>query len=105
MLAEPVPLEERRAMARRLAEPVWKVVLEKGDDRTKSDALLALVNVDPRGVLEKLESARFVNKSLEFRIQAAVAAGARRDRYRRSICGRRVDRRPRRTSRELDGGG
>jgi Carboxypeptidase regulatory-like domain len=74
MLAEPVPLEECRVMARRLVEPVWKVVLEKGDDRTKSAALLALVNADPRGVLEKLESAKFVNKGLEFRIQAAVAA-------------------------------
>ena len=33
MLPEPIPLEESRAMARRLVEPVWKVVVEKGDDR------------------------------------------------------------------------
>ena len=39
MLPEPIPLEESRAMARRLVEPVWKVVVEKGDDRTKYDDL------------------------------------------------------------------
>ncbi len=73
MLPEPIPLEESRAMARRLVEPVWKVVVEKGDDRTKFDTLHALVNADPAGTLEKLESAKFADKKWEFRIRAEVA--------------------------------
>ncbi len=60
-------------MARRLIDPVWKVVVEKGDDRAKFNTLNALVHADPAGVLEKLESAKFLNKVWEIRIQAAVA--------------------------------
>jgi hypothetical protein len=73
MLSEPIPLEESRAMARRLVEPVWKVVVEKGDDRAKFDTLQALVNADPAEVLEKLESAKFADKQWEFRIRTEVA--------------------------------
>ncbi len=73
MLPELIPREESRAMARRLVEPVWKVVVEKGADRTKYETLKALANADPAGVLEKLESAKFLNKIWEFRIQTAVA--------------------------------
>ena len=74
MLPDAVPQEESRAMARRLVEPVWKVVVEKGNERTKYEALLALANADPRGVLEKLESGEVPEQGLEFRIQTAVAA-------------------------------
>ena len=73
MLPEPIPPEESRAMVRRLIEPVWKVVVEKGNDRTKFETLQALVDADPAGVLEKLESAKFSNKVWEFRIRTAVA--------------------------------
>ena len=73
MLPEPIPLEESRAMARRLVEPLWKVVVEKGDDRTKFETLQALVNADPAGVLEKLESAKFADKVWEIRLQTEVA--------------------------------
>src|SRR5262249_12940613 len=73
MLPEPIPLEESRAMARRLVEPVWKVVVERGDDRSKYRTLQALVNADPAGVLEKLESARFTEKTPESRLRAEIA--------------------------------
>jgi hypothetical protein len=74
MITDPViPLEESRAMARRLVEPLWKVVVEKGDDRTKYETLRALVDADPAGVLDKLESARFASKVWEFRIQNLIA--------------------------------
>ncbi len=53
MLPEPIPPEESRAMVRRLVEPVWKVVVEKGNDRTKFETLRALVNADPTGVLDE----------------------------------------------------
>ncbi len=72
MLTEPMPLEESRAMARRLVEPVWKVVVETGDDRTKYRTLAALVNADPAGVLEKLESARFSEKGPESRLRVDI---------------------------------
>ena len=49
MLPDAVPQEESRAMARRLVEPVWKVVVEKGDERTKYEALLRSPMPTPRG--------------------------------------------------------
>ncbi len=73
MLPEPITPEESRALVRRLVEPVWKVVVENGNDRTKYQVLLALVNADPTGTLEKLESAKFSSKVFEARLQAAVA--------------------------------
>ncbi len=69
MLPQPIPLEESRAMVRRLAEPVWKAVVEKGDDRTKFETLHALVDADPAGVLENLESAKFASNVWESRIR------------------------------------
>ena len=74
MLPEPIPPEESRAMVRRLVEPVWKVVVEKGNDRTKYETLKALVNADPAGVLDELESAKFSSNVWESRIRTEVAA-------------------------------
>ncbi len=42
ILPEPIPLEESRAMARRLVEPVWKVVVETDNDRAKWSTRLRL---------------------------------------------------------------
>ncbi|MGP0062323.1 MAG: carboxypeptidase regulatory-like domain-containing protein [Isosphaeraceae bacterium] len=74
MLPEPIPLEESRAMARRLVEPLWKVAVEKGDDAAKSRVLEALVNADPAEVLDRLESAKFVQKERAFQIQSKIVA-------------------------------
>lgn len=72
MLGELIPLEESRALARRLAEPCWKVVVEKGDDRAKFETLQALAQADPAGVLEKLESAKFGQGVFRARLQQEV---------------------------------
>jgi hypothetical protein len=74
MLPEPIPLDEARATARRLIEPLWRVVVEKGDDDTKYRTLEALAHADPAGALEKLESAKFSRKSWEPQLRGAVAA-------------------------------
>jgi hypothetical protein len=74
MLPEPVPLDESRAMARRLIEPLWRAVVEKGDDGVKYRTLEALANADPAGTLEKLESAKFADKAWASRLQVEVAA-------------------------------
>jgi hypothetical protein len=74
MLPELIPIEESRAMARRLIEPLWKVVVKQGDDPATLRTLEALAGADPAGTLEKIESARFVVKWREGRIQAEVAA-------------------------------
>ena len=74
MLAGPIPPEESRAVVRRLIEPVWKVVVEKGNDRTKYETLRAVVDADPTWVLNELESAKFLSNVWEARIQTAVAA-------------------------------
>ncbi len=72
MLPGPIPPEESRAMVRRLVEPVWKVVVEKGNDRTKFETLRALVDADPASVMDVLESAKFLNNVWEARIRTAV---------------------------------
>ncbi len=80
ILGELIPLEESRALARRLVEPCWKVVVEKGDDRTKYETLQALAQADPAGVLEKLESARFQQDGWKYLLQKEVAVAiAERD--------------------------
>jgi hypothetical protein len=73
ILPEPIPLAESRAMARRLAEPVWKAIAATGNDRRKFDTLEALANVDPAGTLEKLESARFASTVWDFRLRTTIA--------------------------------
>jgi hypothetical protein len=74
MLAEPIPLEEARAMARRLVEPVWKVVAEQGDEAARFRTLEALVDADPAGTLDKLESVRFAHRQYEFNLRLLIAA-------------------------------
>ena len=51
MLADPIPFEESRALARRLLEPYWKAFDEKNNDAAKYPDLRTLVMVDPIGVL------------------------------------------------------
>jgi Carboxypeptidase regulatory-like domain len=80
MLPDPIPLEESRALARRLVEPCWKAVAEKGDDAQKYFVLASLVPADPAGVLEKLEAVKFQVEAWRFRIlREIVPALAERD--------------------------
>ena len=72
MLPDPIPLAESRAMARRLIEPCWKAVASTEDDGTRFGVLLALVPADPSGVLQKLETVKFKDEKVRFRIQRQV---------------------------------
>jgi hypothetical protein len=54
MLSDPIPLEESRALARRLAEPIW----EGFDDKSVAAKVLvlrSLATADPFGVLRKMD--------------------------------------------------
>ena len=54
MLPDPIPLEESRALARRLIEPYWEDFENKNID-DKHRILQSLATADPVGVLRKLE--------------------------------------------------
>ena len=64
MLPEPIPLEESRALARRLIEPYWKAAVAKDSDYAKRVALQALATADPAAMLERLETVRFLKDRL-----------------------------------------
>jgi hypothetical protein len=72
MLPDPIPLDESRAMARRLLEPCWKAVAEKGDDDARYRVLLALVPADPSGALQKLETVKFNDERIRFMVLRQV---------------------------------
>jgi hypothetical protein len=80
MLPDLISLDESRALARRLLEPCWKPVAEKGDDPTKSRFLEALLSADPAGVLQKLEAVKFKSEGSRLRLlREIVLALAERD--------------------------
>jgi hypothetical protein len=72
MLGDAIPLEESRALARRLLEPCWKA-LETANDGDKTGILDLLAGADPVGVLGKLEEEGFPNLRLKSWIQADAA--------------------------------
>ena len=77
MLADPIPLEESRALARRLAEPLWATAGQEGEDNAKYSVLSSLASVDPARVLERLESVKFKSRRLEKSPPERAGAGAR----------------------------
>jgi len=60
-LGSPIPLEERRRLARRVLEPFLVKVLARGEDSTKAWALRSLMVFDPAATLEALEQTTFRN--------------------------------------------
>ena len=56
MLPEPIPLEESRALARRLVEPYWKAAVASKKQSIINRALRSLAAADPVGVLQKLDA-------------------------------------------------
>ncbi len=72
MLDDPIPLEESRALARRLLEPRWKVVDAK-NDAAKYPDLQRLVMVDPMGVLQRLDGIEFAGPRMKGAITAQAA--------------------------------
>jgi len=72
MLPDPIPLEESRALARRLIEPYWEA-FENKNEVDKIRILQSLATADPAGVLRKLEELEFPNAAVKSRIQGQVA--------------------------------
>ena len=72
MLDDPIPLEESRALARRLLEPRWKVVDAK-NDAAKYPDLQRLVMVDPIGVLQRVDGIEFAGPRMKGAITAQAA--------------------------------
>jgi tetratricopeptide (TPR) repeat protein len=64
-LPDLIPIDESRALARRLLEPCWKVLAE-ADDPVKGRFLEALVPADPAGVLDKLTRLKFTDEAWRF---------------------------------------
>ena len=58
-LGSPIPLEERRRLARRVLEPFLVKVLARGKDSPKAWALRSLMVFDPAAALEALERTTF----------------------------------------------
>ena len=80
MLPEPIPLDESRALGRRLIEPYWEAAVAAKDSRAAGRALLTLVAADPVGVLQKLEANDFVGGMTKALIERyAARALARTD--------------------------
>jgi protocatechuate 3,4-dioxygenase beta subunit len=78
-LPAPISRDEARALARRVLEPYLRVALEKGDDRSRWDAIRMLSQVDPTRALELLEkqhvqSPGFDDAGLRYRIAAELLA-------------------------------
>ena len=80
MLPDPIPFEESRALARRLAERLWATAGAEGEDHLKYSVLSSLVSVDPARVLERVESVKFTVLSWKHRLERElVLALARTD--------------------------
>jgi len=56
MLPEPIPLEESRALARRLIEPCWEAAVAQKNQDAAGRALQYLAAADPVGALQQLEN-------------------------------------------------
>ncbi len=76
MLPDPIPFEESKRLAKRLAEPLWTTAVDNG----RYAVLSRLVNVDPARVLERMESVKFDNPGAKDRLrEELVLALARTD--------------------------
>ena len=91
MLPDPIPLEESRALARRLLEPHWKVIDAKNDAARYPD-LRRLVMVDPVGVLQRLDGIEFGGPRMKAAMLAQAAwVQARSDPAEAEIVAARID--------------
>jgi hypothetical protein len=69
MLAEPIPPDESRALARRLVEPLWHQAAQEEQDRAKYSVLMSLASVDAARVLGMLESVKFESEVWKNRVR------------------------------------
>jgi hypothetical protein len=69
MLPDPIPLDESRALARRLMEPCWEAAVEQQNSRAQYRVLMALAAADPAGVQQKMAA----TESLDPRTKAFIS--------------------------------
>jgi RNA polymerase sigma factor (sigma-70 family) len=69
MLPDPIPLEESRALARRLMEPCWEAAVEQHNSGAQYRVLNALAAADPVGVQQKMAA----SESLDPRTKAFIS--------------------------------
>ena len=73
MLADPIPLEESRALARRLLQPCWEAAVEQQNSGAQYRVLRALAAADPVGVQQKLAAWENADPSTRALINRQVA--------------------------------
>jgi hypothetical protein len=78
-LPSPLPLEERRKLARRVLDPYLVKVLAKGTDTAKSWALRSLMAIDPAAALEALERTTFERPRVQSSLRRMLAKELARD--------------------------
>jgi len=79
MIPDLIPLEESRALARRLIEPYWEAAVAQKNQSAADRALRFLAVADPVGVLQKLEAKEIANPRMMPVIEGQVRAMARSD--------------------------
>jgi Carboxypeptidase regulatory-like domain len=72
-LPAPIPMEESRALARRVLEPYLQAALEKGDDNSRFSCLSLLSRIDLTRALDLLGKHPFQDPSWEAGLQIAIA--------------------------------
>ncbi|MFI5459023.1 MAG: carboxypeptidase regulatory-like domain-containing protein [Isosphaerales bacterium] len=72
-LPDPIPLQESRALARRLLDPWWQAAAQRGDDNTRAWVLRFMAPADPVGVLQRLETAKIPDVRIRSSIQSMAA--------------------------------
>jgi len=76
MLPDPIPLDESRALARRLIEPYWEAAVAQKNQSAADRALRFLAVADPAGALQKLEAEEIPNRrlsSIRYQVARALA--------------------------------
>ena len=74
-----IPLDESRAMARRIMERWWKAAVEKGDENAKYYVIEFLTPADPVGALQKIAA---IKEQSRARLQSLAARRTRPNRFR-----------------------
>ena len=72
-LADPIPIEESRGLARRIMERWWNLAVAKGDEDGKSFAAQFLIPADPVVALQKIGAIKFPTEESRARLQSIAA--------------------------------
>jgi Carboxypeptidase regulatory-like domain len=78
-LADPIPIEESRGMARRIMESWWKAAVAKGDESGKLFVVQFLMPVDAVGALQKIGLIKFPTEKSRARLQSMAARALARN--------------------------